>query len=611
MALLLTPVKHVVSSTVLVVLALLGLSWPLIQQSYDEKFGGGHAPSIDSQSTITDYAATYRVAANGRLTATEVLTVDLPADRHGIFRFFPAADPTDPHARIIPNITGITMDHRPVPVSYSWRKDDTVYVAQIGDPEFPVSPGRHSYTIDYVIDGVLATPPAAPGEFTGHAGTNPGPPTASFYFNVVGFWAMRIDTAHVVIDLPGPAGLTRCAADATGENQCLLAGVGTNQLTVTAGPLPPHNPVTVRVDLQVPLPDRATLPWTVRFDRMLGRSLPTVRLVAVLALLGAASGWLWVRRSREPAPGSPVLYVPPDGLGPVQTTFIVNETVGDHALVATLLYMAERGLARLDRPKSTRWTITGIGTPEQWAATDAVTREVGAALGVDEAGGVFHAGGGSTAGAKLSAAMQQLESSCRSWSRGDGLVVSATGERVGRVLTVGCLVLAGVGFTGVFGPTMWGLPFAAFAIGGIGLLATGVGTRRTGIGRKLWSRAAGFERLLSTPSSADRFDYAARSDLFVCYLPYAVAFGVADRWAAKYRTATGAEPPTPTWYPARPSDGPATLYSAGGFGSFDAALAASISAYQSSQHSSGSGGSSFSSSGGSWGGGGGGGGGTW
>ncbi len=144
----------------------------------------------------------------------------------------------------------------------------------------------------------------------------------------------------------------------------------------------------------------------------------------------------------------------------------------------------------------------------------------------------------------------------------------------------------------------------------IGLFAKGVGTRRTEAGRQLWSRAGGFERLLATPSSEDRFDFAASKDLFISYIPYAVAFGVADRWAGKYRIATGQEPPVPMWY-----TGAAGLYSPDGFTGLNSAVAASISAYMAYQaaqaSSSGSGGSSWSSSGGSWGGGGGSGGGSW
>ncbi|UXA07644.1 DUF2207 domain-containing protein [Mycobacterium sp. SMC-2] len=599
-------------SAVLLALSCLGLFWPLAQQSASARSGATEAP-VDWQSEIKDYSATYRVGADGHVAATEVLTVRLGANRHGIFRFFPVADPTDPHARMVPSISGITMDDRAVPVSYEWRDSRRVYVARIGDPNATVSPGLHTYAISYTVDGGLVRPPTAPGHFTNRAGANSTTPTASFYYNVVGFWMMRVDAAHVSIDLPGPSGLTQCAADDTGATPCAITGAGTDHVTVTTAGLPPQNPVTVRIDLPVPLPHRATLPWTVRFDKTFGRSLPAAGLMAALSLLAALGGYLWDRRSREASPGTPVLYVPPDGLGPVQTAYIVTENVGDHALVATLLYMAERRLVRLDRTGSARWRVTGLATPEQWAAADPVTREVGDALGVTTADAKFSLTGSQTAGSKLSKATDRLVSSCRSWARTEGFVVTVGAEWAGRLLVIVCMVLAVVGFWGAFTWTMWGLPFAAFAIGGIGLLASGVGTRRTPSGRRMWSRAAGFRRLLATPSAEDRFDYSAHRDLFVSYIPYAVAFGVAEAWAAKYRAATGSEPPIPDWYPASRDTSPAALYSsAGGFASFDSAVSASISAYNASQSSSSSsGGSSFSSSGGSWGGGGGGGGGTW
>ena len=136
-----------------------------------------------------------------------------------------------------------------------------------------------------------------------------------------------------------------------------------------------------------------------------------------------------------------------------------------------------------------------------------------------------------------------------SWASSAGLVRTAPNEYFGRFAWVVAVLLAALGFSGWGWATMWGLPCAAFAIGGVTLLATGVGHRRTPAGRIVWSQAGGFERLLSTPSAEDRFDFAARKDLFIAYVPYAVAFGVADRWAEKYRVSTQSEPPIPGWYP--------------------------------------------------------------
>jgi uncharacterized membrane protein len=191
------------------------------------------------------------------------------------------------------------------------------------------------------------------------------------------------------------------------------------------------------------------------------------------------------------------------------------------------------------------------------------------------------------------------------------VVASEKSEQIGRLVWFVCLILAGVGLWGFFTTKMWGLPFAAFVIAGLGLVGTGVGTRRTALGRRLWSEAGGFKRMLSTPSSEQRFDFAARKDTYITYLPYAVAFGVADAWAEKYRTEMRSEPPVPSWYPVGVGYmGGSSLFggSSGPFESFESALSSSIGAYEASQSSSSSGGGG---GGGFGGGGGGGGGGSW
>ena len=96
--------------------------------------------------------------------------------------------------------------------------------------------------------------------------------------------------------------------------------------------------------------------------------------------------------------------------------------------------------------------------------------------------------------------------------------------------------------------TMLGLIPGAFAVGGISLMATGSGTSRTRAGRDLWSRVGGFRRMLATPSSKERFDFSGRKELYTAYIPWAVALGCAEEWAAKYRIEVGEEPPVPHYF---------------------------------------------------------------
>ena len=169
-----------------------------------------------------------------------------------------------------------------------------------------------------------------------------------------------------------------------------------------------------------------------------------------------------------------------------------------------------------------------------------------------------------------------------------------------------CLVIANVIFN-PFHLAALGLIPGLFALAGLGMLKTGASTKRTATGRELWSRIGGFHRVLSTPSSVDRFDFSGRQELYTAYIPWAVALGCADQWADKFRTEMGQEPPSPAYLGGG--------YHAGSYGydftsmvdDFDSTLDSAISSYQATQSSSSSGGGGFSGGGG----GGGGGGGSW
>jgi uncharacterized membrane protein len=147
-----------------------------------------------------------------------------------------------------------------------------------------------------------------------------------------------------------------------------------------------------------------------------------------------------------------------------------------------------------------------------------------------------------------------------------------------------------------------------YALGALELLAPGASTKRTPAGRELWSRLGGFRRVLSTPSSVERFDFSGRQELYTAYLPWAVAFGCAREWAEKYRSETGSEPPAPAYFVTDPGGWSGGID--GMVDDFSSSLNSAISSYEASQRASsggGGGGGGFSGGGG----GGGGGGGSW
>ena len=566
---------------------------------------------------VSDYQADYVVTAGGTLVAKETLTTEFPVGRHGIFRFWDLADPSDEHVRLEPRQIDVELDGRSVPVELSWRKGGQLRVAKIGDPDATVSPGTHTYTITYRIEGALSPTTVGNASDSSSSWADDRPSESVFYWNVVAQgWQMDIDRSTIRMTLPAAASQVQCTTGfgAAGLGPCAVEGAGTDNVTITTGALPARTPVTVRIGLPVPTPDRVTAPWVIEADGSLGRSSIAVGVVLVVTLLLMGLAYALDRRSREDEPGLPVTYEPPPGLGPVQTAYLTTEEVPDSAIVATLLYQAEQGLTSLSHDDDGAWTVTGVGDAEAWAGTDDVTRFVGTSLGVTQPGERFRAGKKTVkAGATLQKTRDALPAAVDRWAEGIGAQRSVASEAAARAAVVTSFIaLLVVGAVAVFSPlpAIYALPFAGFALGGAGLVTAGVGKRRTPLGRDLWSRSGGFERMLSTSSAKDRFDFSGREDLYTAFIPSAVAFDCADRWARKYETTTGAPAPSPVWLAGGAGSG-----SAGGswggndFSGFESSLAGAISAYSATQSSSSgsSGGGGFSGGGG----GGGGGGGSW
>jgi uncharacterized membrane protein YgcG len=599
-----------ITSAVVLVLLLWPVAWAWLEQA--------DSGPADDPVSITDYDAIFSVDSDGMLLATERIVAEFPGGRHGIFRYWDLADPVDPSVRYQPTVVSITRDGRPERYELSWGSGYRFLVARIGNADTFLGPGSHTYALTYRIPGTIspgATSADAP--FVTTTGADPALPGSAFLWSVVASgWELSMARAGATLQLPAHAGRVQCATDPWGTpGSCTVEGAGTPTVHVEAAPLDPRTGMIVRAAMQPPAPARAHLPWSVLWDPVLGRT-PWVTVGLLLAsAVGAGLAALAVRRAREEPPGFPVQYEPPRGLGPVQAVYLDSEGVGPAPLVASVLHLAERGLVRLERPTADTWRIWNAASPQQWATVDDVTRAVAARLGID--GPVwFEADGSVEAGKVLQAADEAIRPAVQEWSQKSGLMARSPGERRAKALwfvLAGLslllfllpVILSAAGSRAVV-PTLVGLPAAAFVLAGMGLVSREVGQRRTLAGRDSWSRAGGFRRLLSTPSSEERFDFAARSDSFIAYLPYAVAFGVADAWAEKYRTEMGAEPPVPVWFPLYGHQAVAGFYSSGEFGSFSSSVKESIGAYTASQSSSSSGGG-----GGSFGGGGGGGGGSW
>ena len=558
------------------------------------RYGSGGGATESDVSTITDYRADFTVKRDGTLQAVETLRVSFPTYKHGIFRFFDLADPQDSHVRLQPRGIEVTRDGQREPFELLNEGQGRYVDAKIGSASYTMT-GEHTYVIRYEVPGALSK--AASG----------APAPTQLYWNLIpGGWRMQIQQSTLTVHLPADAQDVRCAVGAGASSGCAVSGSGTRTLTTRTGALAPNTPVTVRTAVDVPVPPRVRDPWPLRLDPVLGPGPVPLVLTLLIAAAAGAAGLVLARQTREPTPPFPLMYAPPDGVGPAEAAYVFTEKVPRESFVASIMQTAEKGATTLDHTHG--WTITDTGNAAAWQSLDPVSAY--AAQSIDVPGGSFSADEKDVAaGKKLKDALSQFEAATKSWARQNGLVTTAGIGSAAGLLVLGSLVLAA--FLAIKNPlhlSAIALVPGLFGILGVECLRPGATTKRTPAGRDLWSRIGGFRRILSTTSAEDRFDFSGRKELYTAYIPWAVAFGVADEWASKYRTEMGEEPPSPSYFGAY-----AGGYGGGSFAtamtdSFNSTVSSAISAYEATQSSSSSGGGGGFSGGG---GGGGGGGGSW
>jgi uncharacterized membrane protein YgcG len=554
-------------------------------------FNIGSADDVSEPTTISSYRATFDVGDDGTMRVVETIELDVSTyDRHGIFRFFDRADQSAPHLRRDPYDIEVLRAGQPEPVEYLTEDEGRFLVAKIGSPDVVLAPGTHSYQISYSVDDVLIDDPGGDG--------------SRFYWQVIpGGWAQEIEQLDVRVRLPADANDVRCAIGTGTIKDCYPAGEGTSRLRLDGIGIESFTPITLQTDLATPVPPLRgeEYAWGPQYDPVLA-PVPVVILVVLAAVGALAAGVGLSYRVFERTPSYPLQYAPPPGIGPAQAAYVLEERVGREQFVATVLHAAEQGAVDVRRSES-GWTIQDRGG---WDRVDQVSAGLATLTG---GSGTFSATtGGVESGRRLQEQLSRFEDETAAWARSEGLVVRGPLGGLGGLLV---LVVFGaavaIGVTSLFAMSLLAIVPGFFAIGAVGLLMPGAGTVRTRAGRDLWSRIGGFRRVLSTPSSKERFDFSGRQELYTAYLPWAVAFGVADEWAAKYRTETGTEPPVPAYFAGGYVGSDPGSHVTSMVNDFSSTVDSAIGSYQATQSSSSGGGGGFSGGGG----GGGGGGGSW
>jgi hypothetical protein len=588
--------------------------------------GAAQRPAFaDPGESIATYQTAITVQADGAMRVTETIAYDFgtSSDRHGILRKIPARfQYDDARDRIYPfsDVTA-TMDGAPVPLA--WTADDRYQVFKIGDPGRTIT-GTHTYVVGYTVRGAL-------NHFADHE---------ELFWNVVGDeWPVSIAAASATITGPAAIQRTECFAGPTGSRlSCAEKSVDGMTAAFRNGQLASHSGLSAVVAFPSGSVQHTDPIFTDRHDLTAAfRTTPaTVGLAFGLGLAGAAAalviGW-FVGRDRRyvgplpglvPEPGEPeierrkpligkppvsVEFVPPEGVRPGQVGTLIDERANVLDVTATIVdFAVRRHLHITELPREGTWS------QQDWELSKLTDgdadflpyeKELFDAL-FDGRDRVRLSELKDTFATDLRRVQEQLYADMvdRGWYRlspehtrkvARGAAFIAVAVSIG--LTVLLAAYTQVALVGI------GLVIGALAL----LAVSGMFPARTGRGSAMLERVLGF-RLYVATAEAEQLKFQEREQIFSRYLPYAIVFGLAERWAGIFARVGAVSPDGSAglyWYTGRP--GWTLGYYNGSIGSFTTTTVGTIA----STPASASGSSGFSGGGSVGGGGGGGGGGSW
>ncbi|MGO4955988.1 DUF2207 domain-containing protein [Luteococcus sp. Sow4_B9] len=352
----------------------------------------------------------------------------------------------------------------------------------------------------------------------------------------------------------------------------------------------------------------AGLLMVVRAARRHGRDEVYVGLTPGLTPTASDAGA--TRRTSRKAPVT-VQFTPPAGVRPGEIGTLVDERADTRDVTATLIDLAVRGQIQIEQLGKKEWAFTRTrpAHPDELLPHETKLLQH-----------LFSRGSRVTTRDLKDKRYAKLFPEARS-----ALYKQVTGGRhwfgsspqTTRTMWLGVgLAIVLLGFFGFLG----GMFLLNLAWPGLALVVVGLALAivspwmpaRTADGSAALAQARGFELYLRT-AEAEQLKFEEGEDIFSRYLPWAIMFGVAERWSKLFEklAAEGRYDMAPAWYVGNPYYGFNYGYIGSSMSSmgdaFSSAMQSSQAAAAASSMQSSGGGSGFSGGGGGFGGGGGGG----
>ncbi len=600
--------------------------------------GVGLAPSASATSQGARSVQRYDVTVDLAQDGTARVTVDFDFDfadspGHGPFVTLPLTqeiEGEDERVRSYPvsDVSAASPTGAPANV-YLNRSADWLEI-RIGDESVDDVSGVQRYILRYTVQGLVN-----PG--AGDAGED------EFFWNVIGVdWVVPLRGLGVEVNGPGPVADTICFAGPVGStDECtshasqgdaatfaqdsLAAGepftiavaypagtfVGAEPIIIDR-PRPPEpfalTPATLGVSVPILLLGSF---WIIRRVTQRGRDQQYLGLTPGLTPVSGQDAAVGPADRRAPVA---VQFHPPPGVRPGEMGTLTDERADPRDVTATIIDLAVRGYLRIEEiePPNSRgrggdWTLRFLGGPDEGLVP--YERELLDSLFATRLDPTL-SGIKTTFASAMGRVQTKLydEVTTLGWFRSNPRSVRIGVRALGIVL-----VAVGGGGTAVLVGLGWGIVGIAVILLGLLVLAlAGRAPARTAAGTAVLAQTLGFKRYLET-AEANQLTFEEGVDLFSRYLPFAIVFGVAERWAGIFEELArqGVRLSEPGWY-VSPYYMPGYFWlSASHFGttmsSFSDVATTAISAPTPGS----SGGSGFGGGGFSGGGGGGGGGGGW
>ncbi|MEA5154107.1 DUF2207 domain-containing protein [Raineyella sp.] len=585
--------------------------------------------------SIDSYALDYVVHDNGTVAVTERLVYRFGSSsgRHGIQRQLVTREPekNDTAHDIAYTYSDIRVSSPDAPAQFSTstvsspsdpRREDLLI--RVGDPNQAVTSATATYQLSYTITGGMRS----------QQGYD------EFYWDAVGTgWTnTTLNDVTVSITVPGGATDRACYAGGSQSNTpCDSLSLDSGVVHAGQHTLAPGQGMTVSAQIRSGLVSDNKphlVPSATVQQRRVAATVggATVLVTALSALVGAR-----VVRSRRdlrfldlppgvlPPSGVegrigasprdlkvPVAFAPP-AITVAEAGYLLDGRLETRETAATLIDLAVRGALTVSGDDRLGYRITLVdprraGAPHETVLLQSLFGGQGPGATVD-----LGAPGGMTAAHDRMVADVRREVAGRGWFahlpgvRGGGVHVSG----FGRGWLILAVVGAFVGSAGGVGRLLFLLPVLPVVIAAMVVRNRLRRGQRTPQGRAVTDQVEGFREYLAT-AEADQIRFEEGEDIFSRYLPWAISFDLAYRWAriCQDMVAAGRLPEVhPVWYVGQfylPN------FSWIGFSDAVASTVAPLPPVSSGDTGFGSGGSAFGGGGGFvGGGGGGGGGGSW